>query len=208
MSLNIITKTYTEPPISESEILRYSGCKCADSETLLLLNSCMDEAKRELSYNVCYLELPISINGISCDFGCFSVKSAQLSRNLGGCKSVIVFSATVGVGIDRLISKYTRLSPAKALMLQAIGSERVEALCDAFCDELKEEKGVILRPRCSPGYGDLPLSIQKDIFRVLESSKRIALSLNDNLIMSPTKSVTAFVGIIGDESDHSQRGVL
>ncbi len=208
MNLNIITKTYKEPPICEKEILRYAGCKCADVETLSLLRACIDEARDELSYNVCYRELPVSADGSACDFGCFSAKSKNLAKNLKGCKSVIVFSATVGVGIDRLIAKYTRLSPAKALMLQAIGSERVEALCNAFCEDIKKERNAVLHPRFSPGYGDLPLSVQKDIFCVLECSKRIALSLNDSLLMSPTKSVTAFIGITDNEANCSLRSTL
>lgn len=199
MNLNIITKTYKEPPICEKEILRYAGCKCADVETLSFLHACINEVRDKLSYNVCYRELPVSADSFTCDFGCFSVKSQHLAKTLKDCKSAIVFSATVGVGIDRLIAKHTRLSPAKALMLQAIGSERVEALCDAFCEDVKQERTVILRPRFSPGYGDLPLSVQKDIFCVLECPKRIALSLNDSLLMSPTKSVTAFVGIIDNK---------
>ena len=80
-------------------------------------------------------------------------------------------------------------------MMQAIGAERIEALCDAFCDDMEKEMGVSLRPRFSPGYGDLPLSVQKDIISLLEAPKRIGLSLNDSLLMSPTKSVTAFAGI-------------
>ena len=79
--------------------------------------------------------------------------------------------------------------------MQALGAERIEALCDAFCDSLISEKGVLLRPRFSPGYGDLPLEVQKDIFSLLECHKRIGVSLNESLLMSPSKSVTAFVGL-------------
>lgn len=201
MNSNIVTKTYNEPPFCEREILRYAGCKSPDSETLSLMHTCIKEARDELSYKVCYRELPVSVNNSSCDFEYFTLESQNLARNLNSCKSVIVFSATVGVGIDRLIAKYTRLSPAKALMLQAIGSERAEALCDTFCENIKKEKNVILRPRFSPGYGDLPLPVQRDIFSVLECSKRIALFLNDSLLMSPSKSVTAFVGITDGESE-------
>lgn len=195
MNSGIITKTYEEPPFCEREILRYAGCESADEETKKLLKSCIIEAKSALGYKVCWRELPLKTGGSLCDFGCFSLHSENLAKNLKGCKSVIIFCATVGVGIDRLIAKYTRLSPSKAVMMQAIGSERVEALCDAFCKEVAEESKATLRPRFSPGYGDLPLTVQKDIFAVLDSSKQIAVFLNDSLMMSPSKSVTAFVGI-------------
>jgi 5-methyltetrahydrofolate--homocysteine methyltransferase len=71
----------------------------------------------------------------------------------------------------------------------------VRELCDEFCKDIKAELNVNLKPRFSPGYGDLDLSCQKDIFKLLDCSKKIGLTLNDSLLMSPTKSVTAFVGI-------------
>jgi hypothetical protein len=83
-------------------------------------------------------------------------------------------------------------------MLQALGSERVEALCDEFCRLMAIESKRELRPRFSPGYGDLPLELQRDIFRLLEPSRRIGVVLNDSLLMSPSKSVTAIIGIEKD----------
>ena len=92
--------------------------------------------------------------------------------------------------------KYGKLSPTKALFFQAIGAAGIETLCDIFSEDIKKELNVNLKPRFSPGFGDLELTTQKDIFKVLDCSKKIGLTLNDSLLMSPTKSVTAFVGII------------
>ncbi len=61
------------------------------------------------------------------------------------------------------------------------------------------------RPRFSPGYGDLTLLAQKDIFAVLDCGKRIGLTLNDSLLMSPSKSVTAFVGIGGNQKQTQEK---
>ena len=82
--------------------------------------------------------------------------------------------------------------------MQAIGAERIEALCDAFCDKLKaekSEKGLFLRPRFSAGYGDLSIELQRDIMRALDCGRKIGVTLNESLLMSPSKSVTAIVGI-------------
>lgn len=195
MNSVILSKAYQEPPFCEREILRYAGCKEADSAISALLSECIKEVRDKLTYKVCYRELPLMVDGDVCDFNVFKLQSEKLALNLKDCKSVILFAATVGVDIDRLIAKYGRISPSKALMLQAIGAERIEALCDKFCADTSREMNVALRPRFSPGYGDLPLRIQKEIFAVLDCSKRIGLSLNDSLLMSPSKSVTAFVGI-------------
>lgn len=196
-------KAYEQPPFCEKEILRYAGCKEADEKTLELMKSCISEAKEQLSYKVCYRELRVNIKDDLCDFGIFSIRSEKLAKNLCGCEKVILFAATVGTGIDRLIMKYSRISPAKALMLQAIGAERIEALCDAFCEDIKGKMG--MKPRFSPGYGDLPIETQKDIFSVLDTERKIGLFLNDSLIMSPSKSVTAFAGICETECKNENK---
>ena len=196
MNSVILCKTYTEPPFCEKEILRYAGCKEADSEITALLKSCINEIKTELIYRVCYRQFEIKIRDDICDFGAFILQSKNLASNLKGSGRCILFAATIGARIDRLIAKYGRISPSKALILQAIGAERIEALCDAFCTDISKEYNVGIKPRFSSGYGDLPLTSQKEIFAVLSPEKHIGLTLSDRLLMSPSKSVTAIVGLI------------
>lgn len=195
MSITVINRTYAAPPVNEREILRYAGCKECDEATLELLRDALSEAEPHLSYKICYATLPFKISDGVCNFGCFQAKSSALSKNLEPCEKVILFAATIGIPFDRLIAKYSKLSPARAVMLQAIGSERVEALCDAFYSELRNELCKTLRPRFSPGYGDLSLEVQKDIFSVLNIPKNLSVCLNESKLMSPSKSVTAFIGI-------------
>lgn len=159
------------------------------------MTACIDEVCDRLTYQICYRELPLSIDGNVCNFGTFSLRSNSLAANLQGCDRVVLFAATVGVNIDRLIAKYGHIAPSKALMLQAIGAERIEALCNAFCADIARETHAGVHPRFSPGYGDLPLTVQTDIFALLDCAKHIGLTLNDSLLMSPSKSVTAFVGL-------------
>lgn len=195
MNLVVLSKVYEEPPVCEREILRYAGCNDSDDEISALLNSCIKEVKGKLTYKVCYCEISVKTEDGICNFGVFKTRSKNLSLNLKDCKSSILFAATVGVEIDRLIAKYSRISPSRALIFQAIGAERIEALCDTFCNDIAKENGLFLKPRFSPGYGDLSLDVQKNIFTVLDCAKLIGLSLNDSLLMTPTKSVTAFAGI-------------
>lgn len=198
MNMSVLTKTYTEPPFSFKEILRYAGCTGPAEELMPLLTECIDMARPILSYRVCFCELPVYVNNGVCDFDVLSFYSQNLAKNLSGCEKAVLFAATVGAPLDRLITRYSRLSPSKALMLQALGAERIEALCDSFCDDISKQYSLSVKPRFSPGYGDLPLSVQSDIFAVLNCSKHIGLTLNNSLLMSPTKSVSAFVGIGGN----------
>ncbi len=197
MSAVVLSRTYGEQPFCEKEILRYAGCIDANDGITELMYACIKEVKNKLSFKVCYRVMPIEIDGDVCNFGAFRLQSENLAGNLKGCESAVIFAATIGVGIDRLIARYGRLAPSKALMLQAIGADRIEALCDTFCSDIAREYNMCTQPRFSPGYGDLPLTVQKDIFNLLDCEKRIGLTLNDSLIMSPSKSVTAFMGLGG-----------
>ena len=132
--MTVVTiKNYPAPPIDEREILRYAGCKEAETDVLDLLHACLDEVRNKLVYRVCYTELPLAVTGDTCNLGAFSVQSSCLAKHLMGCARVLLFASTVGIEIDRQIVKYGRLAPSKALMMQAIGTERIEALCDLFC---------------------------------------------------------------------------
>lgn len=193
--ITVIQKNYTSPPVNQKEILRYLRVGTLDDKTQKIADECVVEFSDNAVYKVCYAELPITVLGDICDFGVFTVKSHDLSKNLSNTKKVIAFAATVGIGIDRLINKYSRISPAKAVVFDAIGSERIETLCDRFCEDIKSEFGN-LKPRFSAGYGDLPIQTQKELFSILQCDKKIGLTLNDSYMMSPSKSVSAFIGII------------
>ena len=194
----VYTKTYPQPPFHKKEILRYAGVRGDVPELAELVQECMQEIENKLIYKVCFREFAIKNEEIYLDLDFMKTDSADLRKNLKGCSRVVLFAATVGIELDRLIAKYSRISPTKALFFQAIGAERIESLCDIFNGEITkqaEEAGFFTRPRFSPGYGDFPIDAQKEIFGVLDCPRKIGLSLNGSLLMSPSKSVTALIGI-------------
>ena len=192
---SVFVRHYEAPPVRREEILRYAGVRGTLSEIEPLLEECLLEAEKVLSYSVCYAEFVLREMEDGLDLGFLVTESRDLRKNLDGCSAGIVFAATVGLGLDRLITRASATSPTKALLFQAIGAERIESLCDRFCRDLAEEQGEYRNhPRFSPGYGDLPLSVQTNIFALLDCPKRIGLSLNQSLLLSPSKSVTAIVG--------------
>ena len=68
--------------------------------------------------------------------------------------------------------------------------EETPKLTDQFVKE-----NLYLRPRFSPGYGDFSIEHQTMIVRMIEASKKIGLTVTDSLMLSPSKSVTAVIGI-------------
>ena len=205
MAINIYTRTYTPTPCDKGEILRYAGVRTKDgvSEELSeLIEQSIRELEDKLCYKICFCELPVLRCEGEMDLGFARVSSRSLEKNLSGCDSVIIFAATVGIELDRLIARHSLTSPTRALVLDAIGAERIESLCDSFFADIKNEKaatGRCVRPRFSPGYGDLPLELQRNIFDTLSCHKRIGVSLNESMLMSPSKSVTAIIGVANKE---------
>lgn len=198
MNSTICVKTYPLPPVDKREVLRYAGARGELPEISALMQECIREAEGEIVGKVCYGEFPVTQQEQRLAFGFMTAGSAGLCKNLIDCDSAVIFGATIGIGIDRLIARYGRISPVKALLFQAIGAERIEALCDLFCEEISRQamqNGRFTRPRFSPGYGDWPLEAQRDIFSALDCPRKIGLTLNESLLMSPTKSVTALIGI-------------
>ena len=192
---------YEAPEIRKSEILRYSGMRPGTPETddvCALLDDVIAQAAQSFTYRV--MSQHISLSADTDDIPVLDIfrRSENLKRNLEGCDEAVIFAATVGAGIDRLIRRYERIEPARSLMLQAHGAERVEALCDAFNDDVKEaaeKAGFKTHPRFSPGYGDLPLEVQPILLSQLNAEKRLGITLGNSYMMSPSKSVTAIIGL-------------
>jgi len=183
---NVEVRQYDQsdlPPVNEREVWRYSGCKDIPDEPELteLMRDTLDRYASSARPRVCFTVT---------DKVPFETDSKGLAKVIQGADKVVTFAATVGIEYDRLIRRYQRIEPTRALFLQALGAERVEALCDLFCSEFEGRT-----PRYSPGYGDLPLETQKDLFEVLQCEHKIGISLNESLLMTPTKSVTALFGI-------------
>lgn len=149
----------------------------------------------ELAPKACAEVYPITISGDTLDLGFCKTQSRALAKNLEGCERIALFAATVGAGADRLIMKYGKISPARSLVLQAMGSSAAECWCDDVNAIIKHKFGRC-RPRFSCGYGDFRLEVQRDIFSALSVTKRLGVTLSDNLFMVPTKSVTAIIGIL------------
>lgn len=206
MEETVLVKLYKGediPEVNISEVWRYAGYAgipdMSEAELNQHLQDVIAKAEKELTYKVVYLRterLPIEHD------------SVELSKLLTDCSEVCMFAATIGLGIDRLIALNEKISPVKALLLQALGAERVEALCDKFCSEIEQEvskEGKTLTMRFSPGYGDFPLEKQQEFFRILDCNRKIGISLNSSMLMTPSKSVTAVFGVKEGNDDRDRK---
>ena len=80
--------------------------------------------------------------------------------------------------------------------MHAIGAQQVEGGCDLLCRRLQEQfPEKELTDRFSPGYGDLPLAMQREVMDALDCGRTVGITLSDSLLMTPSKSVTAIIGM-------------
>lgn len=194
--IRLYTAQFEEVTINTREALRYMGyqTKAVPEDIEGLLSACLNELSENVSYKACVTKCDISFPGedrLDLGFGAFH--SAALCKNLNGCKQAYLFAATCGAAADRLIMRYSKTQPSKSVVTDALASAAIEGFCNRLCDELKKDGE--LKPRFSPGYGDLPLSLQPQILEYLDAYRKVGITLSQSLMMTPTKSVTAIAGI-------------
>ena len=117
------------------------------------------------------------------------------ARMLADCRQAAVLVCTLGAAFDLWMRREQQRDMTRAALLDALGSVYVEAACDAAEREiLARFPGMYLTDRFSPGYGDLPLTVQPTLM-ALAGAERLGVTLTDSLLMNPQKSVTALIGI-------------
>lgn len=128
----------------------------------------------------------------------YNINTMNLKKATENSSYIIIMAATIGPMVDKLILQSQKTDCSDAVILQATGAMFIESFVDSVCNNFQvvaNEKGYKLKPRFSPGFGDVILDNQKFIFNLLRCTQQIGLTLNDSLIMSPEKSITAFIGI-------------
>ena len=126
------------------------------------------------------------------------VYSNDIARLTSRSDDCYILAATLGQEVDRQISLTQQKNMLDGIALDACASVRIDAFCDYFVkNEIRPGlKGrEFLTSRFSPGYGDLNMNVTEDILQILNAGKRIGLSVTSSLMMTPIKSITAFVGI-------------
>lgn len=117
-------------------------------------------------------------------------------KMLADCSRVVLLGCTLGAEFENMLRAEQARDMAKAVLLDACGSAWVEAGCDQAEREIAARfPGQYLTDRFSPGYGDLPLSLQPAICGMLDLGRRLGVHVSERFLMNPSKSVTALIGI-------------
>ena len=128
----------------------------------------------------------------------FFPQGKDVREMLSACHETVLLAATLGVDSERMLLRTQTKSAADALILDAVLSAAIEAVCDRMEETLREKlaaQALYLTDRFSPGYGDMPLAQSGQICEVLNAGRSIGLTVSQSGILMPRKSVTAVLGI-------------
>lgn len=191
----------------EEEAARYMGVdngywkkEHSTLEIRELLRRAINDVRVASSPRAVWDVFPLSLETKRCtlSFADVAITSNDLMRFAtchGASERIVLFASTLGSSVDAVIRRAQTADRAVALALQATGAAMIEAFVDELCLDIC--RTLVIPPttrRYSPGYGDVPLDVERIFFRLLDTSK-IALSLMDTLVMTPEKSVTAFLAV-------------
>lgn len=184
-----------------NEALRYLGIKQALPALESGLRRAGELTLRAAAPRGIWHRFPLERTGTALRFAGIQAVSRALWDHLEGCGEVYLLAATLGIGVDRLLERLAVTDMSLAVMAQACAAALLEDWCDRYQEQIGREvadEGLFLRPRFSPGYGDLPLDTQPGLLAALDAGKRIGLTATAAHMLAPTKSVTAIIGLSPD----------
>ncbi len=185
--------------ISKAEAARYMGVKGEpDKSVRELLDKYEPIVRAKLRPAYVYRETEVSFTADGVQIaGMNAVLTGEdIRRHLAGCGRAVLLAATVSAEADKLIRQTAVTDMAAALAVDCLCSAAVEQVCEHAEEEIFSEVEAPFRTwRFSPGYGDLPIALQRDFLLALNAQRRIGLTVTENSLLVPLKSVTAIIGI-------------
>lgn len=182
--------------VNKSEALRYLGYKEGnpDETTKELLFNCEQELLSVIKPNYVYKVFDLEeykVAGVN-----FTLVGDSIKKHLEGCSKVIFLCATLSAEVDKLIRIQQIKSMSQAVVTDALASVAIEQVLDQvekiIMEDFKEYEHTW---RFGLGYGDFPITLQKEFLEILDAPKRISVCANDSMMLVPTKSVTCVIGL-------------
>lgn len=197
--------------IDRSQAQRYLGygSRTPDDATARRLADCEQALLEMMRPQYMYRVFPLTWTGEQPALtGCsMPLSGRDIAAHLTGCGHAALLAATLSASVDQCLRQAQATDMTDALLYDALASAAIEQVCDAAAGELHHALPELYQTwRFSPGYGDFPLEVQPMLLAVLDAPKRIGLCATDSLLLTPTKSVTALIGLSETEPPKRLRG--
>ncbi len=191
------------------EVLRYMGADRSDPQLVETAERSVAVLSKAIAPKYIYRKFDILREpaGIRLAGSDVILIGQDIALHLKGCQACYLLAGTLGASADRTIKLGSLKSMLEGLALNSAATELTENLMDSAQAEIGQkeaENGGYLTSRFSPGYGDLPISLQKELLFLCDAPRKIGLSVTENNILTPKKSVTAILGV----SDHPTLGKI
>ena len=185
--------------INTDEVLRYMGTPPdkADASLRALVDRCAREVLAAVRPRWAYRTFDLTPEEEGVRLSCGLLLPGQdLKRHLKDCRRAALFCATLSAQADALLRSPESGDMLRALALDCCATAAVEELCDQIEGDLQSQfPGCFFPFRYSPGYGDLPLTLQEPLLNLLDAPRKVGLCASSSHILTPRKSVTAILGI-------------
>jgi hypothetical protein len=201
------------PDIPFQEVVRYLGYRGVEPDKTLTAD--IEECKKQLTavvspHFVCAEFTLVRLEtGLMLEQSGVLLVGQSINNHLAQSKRCLVMAATLGNEVDKLI-RYMQVSePHRALILDACANAMIENYCDKITVAAEVQAcstSETLTWRFSPGYGDFPLDIHTKLLPLLNTGRRMGLYETTTHLLTPLKSVTAFMGIISKDIEKGKRG--
>ncbi len=130
----------------------------------------------------------------------------SMEKHMAGAVAAAVMAVTAGMGVERELRRLSLTDPVEQVIFDAAGTttvERAADACEASVVAWARERGLYANFRFSPGYGDMPLETQPVLLATVDAQRRLGIALSKSLLMTPTKSVTAIIGLFEEPQPSS-----
>lgn len=196
------------PSLDKAEVLRYLGHRGTEIPASLdaLIDRCIDETVRTINPKYLYKRFSLhqTEDGIELAGSPVVLRGNDIAQHLANCEEAYLLCVTIGFEIEKTIRLKMLTAPDEGVIFDSCASTAVEHLADYAEREivrLAAAEQLNITWRFSPGYGDLPLDTQKSIISTMDTHRKIGLSLNESLLLTPNKSVTAIIGLTDTKRD-------
>lgn len=197
--------------LNRNEALRYMGQ--ADLHCDDRLGAVLDECEAKLlaavrpRYRYRCFAVKREDDGIHLDGTALVLPGKDICNHLKECERAVLMCATLSSDVDRIIRAAQLSDMLSALALDCLADTAVEQLCDKVEWKIKEDfPGYEMTWRYGVGYGDLPISLQREFLTVLNAAKEIGLNATESFILTPRKSVTAVIGLSKGKIPQARKG--
>ena len=183
--------------IDFKEVLNTLGYDQMDESVKELLLVCKKDLKKAM--RACFVYRVFDyVDGVMIDSG-FDLEGDSVKEHLKDSQKCICLCGTLGSEVDNLIRKKQVTSMAEAMMIDKMASFVTEKVLDKAEEIIMSDyEGYEKTFRYGLGYGDFPITKQKEFLDMLDASRQVGVHVNDASMLMPTKSVTCIIGIKND----------